>query len=110
VNYDREHFNCAHFVAHWYREKLGIEIPVKDEFDRSFMVWMRRHFTRIRQPEDHCLVLMVNMDGSYHIGVWYDYGVWHNFKPSIGHGAVSKWILGSVKQYYWKVSFYKWSQ
>lgn len=109
-HYIKNGYNCANFVAEWYSSRLGIEIPVIDEFGRSFLVWMRKHFVDIDKPENDCLVLMVNLDGTYHVGVYHDHGVYHNFKPSIGHGAVCKWQLGSVKSYYAKVSFHKWSQ
>lgn len=108
-HYSRTDFNCAGFVAQWYSEKLNIEIPVVNEFSRSFIVWMAKHFTEVTRPVENCLVLMVNMDGSYHIGVYSDGGVYHNFKPQKGYGAVCKWTLGSVRAYYSKVSFHKWS-
>lgn len=110
TRYIKNEYNCADFVADWYREKLGVNIPVINEFSRSFVIWMRKNFADIDEPEDNCLVLMVNLDGSYHVGVYYDFGVWHNFKPSIGNGSVCKWTLGSVKHYYKKVSFHKWSK
>ena len=109
-HYKKQSYNCAHFVSQWYKERLDIEIPVLNEFSRSFVIWLRKHFEPIPLPEDNCLVLMVNADGSYHIGVYYDLGVHHNFKPSIGHGAVCKWALSAVNTYYTKVSFHKWSQ
>lgn len=109
-HYTKHNYNCANFVSDWYRERLGIDIPVVNEFDRSFIVWMRKNFTGIKQPLNDCLVLMVNQDGSYHIGVYYDYGVYHNFKPSTGKGSVCKWSLSSVRTYYKEVNFYRWSQ
>lgn len=109
-HYKKNGYNCANLVAEWYAKHLGVNIPVIDEFDRSFMVWMRKNFTRIDSPEDHCLVLMTNPTGGNHIGVYYDYGVTHNFKPNTGHGSVCKWTIGSVQSYYPKVSFHKWLQ
>lgn len=109
-HYIKHGYNCANFVAEWYEKHLNVNIPVVKEFDRSFMVWMRRNFTPITAPEDHCLVLMTNPTGGSHIGVYHDYGVHHNFKPNIGKGSVCKWTLGSIHTYYPKVSFHKWSQ
>lgn len=109
-HYKRSGYNCANLVADWYEQYLGVNIPVINEFDRSFMVWMRRNFTPINSPEDHCLVLMTEPNGGQHIGVYHDYGVTHNFKPNNGHGSVCKWTLGSIHAYYPKVSFHKWSQ
>ncbi|QGF20994.1 hypothetical protein PP409_gp28 [Vibrio phage Seahorse] len=109
-HYSKKNYNCAHFVSDWYKEKLGIEVPVINEFGLSFVVWMKRHFNEITKPCEHCLVLMINLDGSYHIGVYHDLGVWHNFNPSVGSGSVVKWTLGSVNSYYKKVSFHEWSK
>ena len=109
-HYVKHGYNCANFVADWYSERLNVNIPVINEFDRSFLVWMRKNFTDIPAPEDHCLVLMTNPTGGNHIGVYYDYGVYHNFKPNVGLGSVCKWTLGSINTYYPKVSFHKWLQ
>ena len=109
-HYVKHGYNCANFVADWYARHLNVTIPVVNEFDRSFMVWMRKNFTDISTPVDHCLVLMVNPTGGHHIGVYHDYGVHHNFKPCVGLGSVCKWTLGSINAYYPKVSFHKWSQ
>jgi hypothetical protein len=109
-HYKKHGYNCADFVSEWYKKQLGIKIPVINEFDRSFLVWMRKNFTDIKSPEENCLVLMVNPTGGYHIGIYYDYFVYHNFKPGKGYGSVCKWTIGSVKTYYSKVSFHKWSQ
>jgi len=109
THYDKHNYNCANFVADWYNKHLDIEIPVINEFDRSFIVWMRRNFNPVKKPTDHCLVLMVEPCGSYHIGVYYEHGVYHNFKPVKSHGSVVKSTLGSIKANYTKVSFHKWS-
>lgn len=109
-HYKKHGYNCANFVSDWYKEKLGIDIPVVNEFGLSFVIWMRKNFTDVSQPENHCLVLMVNTDGSYHVGVYFDYGIYHNFKHGQRHGSVCKWTLGSVRAFYKRVSFHKWSQ
>ena len=109
-HYKKHGYNCANFVAEWYEKHLNVNIPIINEFDRSFLVWMRRNFTDIKSPVEHCLVLMVNLDGGYHIGVYHDYGVYHNYKPTVGYGSVVKWTIGSVNTYYSKVSYHKWLQ
>lgn len=110
--YVKDTYNCASFVAEWYRDKLSIDLPVTGgfEFTRQFVVWMRKHFTEIKQPENHCLVLMQTIMGEYHVGVWYDYSVWHNVKPDNAQGGVCRWTLNAVKTNYQKVNFYQWSQ
>ena len=109
--YSIDNNNCAHFVAKWYKENgISDVIPTDNLFSRRFVVWMRKHFSEIKKPSNHSLVLMVNSDGSYHVGVYYQYMIVHNFKPAKGSGSVCKWTVGAVKAYYKEVRFYKWSQ
>lgn len=109
--YSTEKNNCAHYVAEWFKaHNISDSIPTDDLFSRRFVVWMRKHFAEIKKPEDHSLVLMVNSDGSYHVGVYFKFMVNHNFKPSKGSGSVCKWTLSAVHSYYKEVRFYKWSQ
>lgn len=105
----RDDFNCAHFVAKWYAEKLDIEIPIVDEFEISFVRWMRKHFVKINRPEENCLVTM-NQNKTSHIGVYSDWGVYHNYKAGKALGSVVHWNLGVVKRNYQKVSYWKWLQ
>jgi hypothetical protein len=44
-----------------------------------------------------------------HVGVYYDYGVYHNYKPERAAGAVVHWDLGVVKRNFEKVSYWQWS-
>jgi len=44
------------------------------------------------------------------VGIYADYGVYHNYKPLRGTGAVVHWDLGVIKRHYDKVEFWKWSQ
>jgi hypothetical protein len=109
AHYSRDNYNCAHFVADWYAKKLGVIIPVTNLFELSFVHWMRRNFTRIDKPVDNCLVYM-KQDGCTHIGVYSDYGVYHNYKRGNAKGAVVHWQLGVVNRNYKKVSYWLWSQ
>lgn len=108
--YRKHGYNCANFVSDWYLEKLNIEIPVVNEFGRSFVVWMRRNFIDVTQPMENDLVLMVSRDGSYHIGVYHDYGVIHNYKTSNSHGSVCWDTMGVIHRLYLEVSFHRWSE
>ena len=108
-HYDQLNYNCAHFVAQWYSEKLNIEIPIVNEFGLSFVRWMRKHFVRINHPEDNCLVYM-NVTNGTHVGVYCNYGVYHNYKIGKAKGAVVHWDMGVINRNYKKVSFWKWSQ
>lgn len=109
-HYDLNNYNCAHFVADWYRDNLGIEIPVVNEFGLSFVMWLKRHFEIIKRPEQNCLVVMTNRDNSLHIGVFHDHMVHHNFKPATGKGSTCAWPLTSVKNEYVKVVYARWLQ
>lgn len=109
THYDLENYNCAHFVAAWYSEKLNIEMKVTDEFGLSFLRWMRKHFTKIEKPENNCLVNMQS-NKTTHIGVYSDYGVYHNYKAGKSKGSVVHWDMGVVNRNYNKVTFWKWSQ
>lgn len=109
IHYHPDNFNCAHFVAKWYLDKLNIEIPITDEFELSFVRWMRKHFVRIAKPEINCLVNMQSNNNS-HIGIYDDYGVYHNYKIGNAKGSVVHWDIGVVKRNYKKVTFWKWSQ
>lgn len=108
THYDAKNFNCAHFVASWYRDNLNIEIPIIDEFELSFVRWMIRNFVKIDRPEQNCLVNMHNNDVS-HIGVYDNYGVIHNYKIGNAKGSVVHWDLGVVMRNYKKVTFWQWS-
>jgi cell wall-associated NlpC family hydrolase len=108
-HYSYEHYNCAHFFAEWYRQKLGIEIPVTDQFELSFILWLRRHFKQIDKPVEHCLVYMKQRNLT-HVGVYADNGVYHNFKPARAKGSVVHWPLGVIQRNYEKVSFWQWSE
>lgn len=106
-HYENERYNCAHFVADWYRD-LGIDIPTEGVFELSFLVWMRRHFTQVTTPEENTLVLMTT-SGNRHIGVYADYGVYHNYKIGESHGSVVHWDLGVILRTYDEVTYWIWS-
>lgn len=109
-HYEEQKYNCAHFFADWYREKLNVEIPVINAgFDIAFVFWLRRNFHQVTSPVENCLVLMDNR-GSRHVGVYADYGVYHNYKGREKHGAVVHWTLGMIRNNYQQVSYWVWSQ
>lgn len=108
-HYSETDYHCAHFLAEWYKEKLGIDVPIIDEFDLSFLRWMRKHFTQVKLPVENCLVKM-DKTGLIHVGVYADYGVYHNYKSGKANGAVVHWDTGVVKRNYEKVTYWIWSQ
>jgi hypothetical protein len=102
-------YNCAHFVSEWYKEKLNIEIPTEGQFEMAFIRWLRNNFKKIDKPVENCLVRMKNGKEN-HIGVYADYGVYHNHKPQFSHGSVVHWTVGVTKRNYTEVSYWLWSQ
>lgn len=108
-HYNYDNYNCAHFVKDYYSEKLNIEIPVMNVFGLGFLRWLRHRFEQVQFPVEHCIVRMTK-NGESHVGVYADYGVYHNYKPLRGTGAVVHWDLGVIKRHYDKVEFWKWSQ
>lgn len=107
-HYRKDSYNCAHFVADWYREKLGIEIPTGNVWEMSFIIWLRRNFKQISKPTNNCLVVM-ECYGTRHIGVYADYGVYHNYRVGEHHGSVVQWTLGQIKRNYHEVTYWLWS-
>ena len=108
-HYQREHYNCAHFVADWYREKLGITIPTGNVWDLSFVYWLRRNFKQSPKPVENCMVVMTGL-GTRHIGVYADHGVYHNYQIGDRPGAVVQWTVGQIKRNYNEVTYWIWSQ
>ena len=102
-------YNCAHFVSEWYREKLNIVIPTNNQFELSFVRWLRHNFKQIDKPVENCLVSM-KKDKMSHVGVYADNGVYHNFKPGHRNGAVVHWTVGVVKRNFEKVTYWVWSK
>lgn len=99
-HYHRESYNCAHAVASWYRDNMSVNFPTDNTFSRGFALWIRRNFEPITTPEQGCLVVAKNNDGSLHVGVYDKFSVLHNNIGKGGHGAVCRWPLGTMRRCY----------
>tara|TARA_R110002020_G_scaffold67718_4_gene177634 strand:- start:5876 stop:6217 length:342 start_codon:yes stop_codon:yes gene_type:complete len=108
-NHYRNDYHCAHFFAEWYAENLGIHIPIERAFEISFVLWLRRNFVQIEQPEENCLIKMTTPDDRAHVGVYSNFTVWHNYKVTGTNGAVCRDSLGMIQRTYGKVTFWKWN-
>lgn len=108
-HYSRDEYNCAHFVAEYYSSKLNIHIPVLNEFELSFVSWLRHNFKQVISPVEHCLVRMKDNKTS-HVGVYADNGVYHNYRTARCKGSVVHWPLGVTKRNYEKVTYWVWSK
>ena len=76
--YDRQRYNCAHFVVDVVKELKGEDIG---EAMQSFLVppneriarpSVRHAFARLANPENYCIVLMQRAKTSPHVGVFID--------------------------------------
>jgi hypothetical protein len=108
-HYNYHEYNCAHFVAEWYKTKLGITIPTDGVFELSFAKWLRQNFTQIQAPVENALVLMNDVRFA-HIGIYHNNCVRHNWKPARGKGSVVQTPLGIVQRNYKKVTYWQWSK
>lgn len=111
-HYIKGKYDCAHFVAEWYREKLNITVPTDDVGGFSFVSWIRRHFSPVNdRPRENDLVIMTNIDGSFHIGVYSGRYVIHNYAGGDSEkGSSCKWKLSAIYSYYAKVRIMRWSK
>lgn len=105
--YDKHNYNCAHAVASYYKRVFNIDIPVDNAFSIGFVKWMMKHFTHIDKPVKHCLVYMVNHDGSTHVGIYIKNGILHNYHQG-KNGSVVHSEMSYIYAYYKTVRFYKW--
>lgn len=100
--YDREHYNCSHVVAEYYRDRLGIELPSGSpaEWGLRFVKWMRARFTQSPHAVQDCLVLMRGK--TLHVGVYDDYMVMH------GHtvGQVIRTPVTLLKPLYQQITYW----
>ncbi len=72
--YDRRSYNCAHFAIDVWREVTGQDLTGRMEvfvaMGRTKVTKRGHTFTRILAPESPCLVLVNQVDGLPHLGVF----------------------------------------
>ena len=54
--------------------------------------------------QENCIVLMDLHSGSRHIGVYSNFGVYHNYQAGFAYGSVVHWSTGQIKRTYKAVS------
>ena len=102
-------YNCASYAVERLNElhNLGIKIENGNEWQASFIPHLRQWFEPIGKPVNGCLVVMKALDGGLHLGVYEDYLVAHNYKPSGGAGGLMRSDLGTIKaEFNKRVRFY----
>ena len=109
ITYDATRFNCSHYAVQELNKAHGLSINVSDgiEWQPRFLRILRRFFVPIRAPCDNCLVVMRNHGNTLHIGIYRDYGVWHNWARGDGSGGcLIKSDLSTIRANYLDVHFY----
>ena len=109
ITYDATRFNCSHYAVQELNRAHGLSIVVSDgiEWQPRFLRVLRRFFAPISEPCDNCLVVMRNHDNTLHIGIYRDYGVWHNWARGDGSGGcLIKSDLSTIRANYLDVHFY----
>lgn len=106
--YDRDRYNCAHFVCDVWEHEAGVRIdealdcflkPVKERRARQSL---RAAFEKLERPESPCIVLMQRKKSTPHVGVFLRGRVLH-----IHELGVEFQPLDVVSRAFDKVGFYK---
>ncbi|AUR97520.1 hypothetical protein NVP1240O_20 [Vibrio phage 1.240.O._10N.261.52.F8] len=112
IPYHRERFNCAHYAVGRINEIYGANITIEDgqEWQSSFLPYMRKHFKPIKTPIDNCLVVMTNSSGGLHLGIYDRRHVAHNYSERTGGGSVIMSDMGTIRALYKRVRFYAYNK
>lgn len=108
IGYHKHRFNCAHYaIGEMNRlHGTGIKISEGQEWQASFLPYLRNYFKPSKTPVNNCLVVMSQGDDSLHLGVYRDYSVHHNYKPFDCAGCVIISDMGTIRAEYKRVRFY----
>ena len=95
--YNRQKYNCAHFVVDIYRELTGGSI---EDSLNSFMCGYAgkaipsklRQFKRLQNPEEACIILMPSPNNSPHVGIYHNGGCLHITEIGVRYEELS--VLG----------------
>lgn len=74
--YNRETYNCAHFVCDVWENLTGEQIAHKlgplllPPKERYVAPELRRHFRKLERPESPCVVLMQRRGSPPHVGIF----------------------------------------
>lgn len=108
IAYNKESYNCAHHAIAVINSAVGSNIHFSDgdEWQVEFLRKLKKEFTRIKKPVDNCLVVMNDLTGGFHLGVYNNFQVEHNYNPMTGAGSVVKSDLGTIRTHYKRIRFY----
>jgi len=76
--YNRNTYNCAHFVVEVIHRLKGVDISetmrgfLMPPKERTVRASLRRAFVKLEKPENYCIVLMQRARTTPHVGVYID--------------------------------------
>lgn len=107
IHYSKSNYNCAHHAVKRLNAIHGssIEFSSGDEWQVSFIELLRSKMDRINKPVNGCLVVMSQVFGGLHVGIYNDFHVEHNFSDG-QTGCVIIDHIGTIRSEYKRVRFY----
>lgn len=106
--YDKNKYNCAHFVCEVWLEETGEDLSEKltgallPKKERNIPISARHNFTKLDSPESPCLVIFQSKGVSPHIGIYLRGKVLH-----IKESGVEYQPIEVVGVNFKKIGFYK---
>lgn len=106
--YDRDHYNCAHFVCDVWRHETGedinhaLECFLRPPKDRVADPSLRNRFQKLSEPESPCLVVMHRRNSPPHAGIYLRGRVFHIHEDGVQFQPVDVASRG-----FDRVGFYK---
>lgn len=109
ITYEREVNECSHYAISEINRIHGANISVTsgNGWQAKLIPHLLQYFTKINKPENNCLVVMSQIDGGVHMGVYRNRTVWHNYQPFDGAGSVIGSDMGTIRLEYRRIRFYK---
>ena len=107
INYHKERFNCAHWAINEINNVHGTNIKFEDgdAWQASFLPFLRGYFKPVDRPVDECLVVMTTQSNSFHVGIYRNFSVHHNYNFG-SSGCVIISDMGSIRAEFKRVRFY----
>jgi len=107
IGYKKD-YNCSQHAVSLINKSCGAEFNISagEEWQVDFIRMLRDRFKPIKKPKENCLVVMNDMSGSFHLGVYHDFMIEHNYKPLSGSGHVIMSDIGTIRSLFKRVRFY----
>lgn len=109
IHYNKVSNNCGHHAVKRLNEIWGLDIKFADgqEWQLDFWAKLRKDFTKLDKPCEGCLVVMTQLDGGLHLGIFTDFQVEHNYQP-LGefNGCVILSDIGTIRAEYTRIRYY----